>query len=204
MPRNEEFRSIMRLLPGDEKRIHLANRGILMLDDEIDDSSYHIVTLNLLHMASTLTPSPVWIVLNSPGGNVAQGFGIYDAVRMLVNKGRTVNILGMGHVASMATAVMQAGSRRYSTPLTQFLVHQVRSTIGFFGMEEEVNQGRERQQEMDRINDIVMGLIADRAGIDLEELKKLSEKKDFWLDPVKARELGKNGLIDEIITKLPF
>lgn len=200
-----EYRSVMRLMPGDEKRIALAQKGILLLDNEIDDSSFNIVTINLIYMVSVvLTPSPIWIILNSPGGSVAQGFGIYDAIQMLVRKGKVVNILGLGHVASMATAVMQAGTRRYSTPLTQFLVHQIRSTIGFFGMEEEVNQGRERQQEMDRINDIAMGLIANRAGMGLEEIKRLSEKKDFWLDPVSAKNFGKNGLIDEIITELPF
>ena len=63
------YRSVMRLLPGDEKRIHLANQGILFLDDELDDSTYHVLILNLMYMASTFTSSsPIWIFLNSPGG----------------------------------------------------------------------------------------------------------------------------------------
>lgn len=201
MSDQNSYRSVMRLLPGDEKRIHLANQGVLFLDDELDDSTFHVLNLNLMYMASTSTSSPIWIFLNSPGGSVAQGFGIYDSIRMVANTGKTVNIVGIGHVASMATAIMQAATRRFSTPLTQFLVHQIRQTIIDT---EEVNQSKERVEEAERLNDIVMSLIADRAGVDLAELKELSRKKDFWLDPVKAKHFGKNGLIDEIITKLPF
>lgn len=196
----------MRLLPGDEKRMALAEKGIFFLDDEIDDSTYHVLTVNLTHRCVYSVPgssTPIWIILNSPGGSVDQGFGIYDAIRMVVNKGYTVNILGLGHVASMATAIMQAATRRYSAPLTQFLIHQVRQGIGFFEME-EVNAGRERVEEMERLNNTMISLIADRVGIGLTELKELSRKKDFWLDPVSAKNLGKNGLIDEIITELPF
>ncbi len=196
-----EYRSVMRLQPGDEKRILLAEKGILLLDDEIDDSAFHLLTVDLMYMYLTTIPSPIWIVLNSPGGSVAQGLGIYDAIRMLVNKKKIVNIIGMGHVASMATAIMQAGTRRFSAPLTQFLIHQISQTIIDT---EEVNQSKDRVEETERLNDIVMGLIADRVGIGLVELKELSKKKDFWLDPVKAKNFGENGLIDEIITELPF
>ena len=128
---------------------------------------------------------------------------MYDAIKMLTNKSVEVNILGLGHVASMATVIMQAGTRRFSGPHTQFLVHQVRNAIGFFEIE-EVNVGRERIEETERLNNIAMGLIAERTGIDVSELKELSKKKDFWLDLIGAKKLGKNGLIDEIITDLPF
>jgi len=57
---------------------------------------------------------------------------------------------------------------------------------------------------MDRINDIVMGIIAHRSGIELDEIKKLSDKKDYWMDASKALKFGTHGLIDEVITELPF
>lgn len=193
----------MRLEPGDEKRYALADKGILILDDEIDGSASYSTTLDFVYRHLTKDKTKVWVLLNSPGGDVAHGFAIYDGIRMLVESGTEVNVLGMGSVASMSTAIMQAASRRYSLPHTQFLIHQIRQVLPFFEIE-EVNQGRERQQEMDRINDIVMGLIANRVGMELEELKIMSEKKNFWLDPVKAKGLGKNGLIDEIITGFPF
>jgi len=193
----------MRLEPGDEKRYALADRGILILDDEINGAASYSLTLDFLYRHLLDIDTTIWIILNSPGGEVAYGLAIYDGIRMLVENGKTINILGMGHVASMATAIMQAASRRYSLPHTQFLVHQVHQTIGFFEVE-EVNQGKERVEETERLNDIVMGLIANRAGIELAKLKELSKKTDVWLDPVQARQLGPNGLIDEIVTRIPF
>lgn len=200
---NLQYRSTMRLEPGDEKRYALAEKGVFIMDDEIDGSASYSITLNLMHRLLYGIKTPVWLLLNSPGGNVSDGFAIYDEIKALTESGVIVNIVGRGRVASMATAIMQAGSRRYSLPHTQFLVHQVRNIIGFFEVE-EVNQGKERVEETERLNDIVMGLIADRAGIELEKLKELSKKTDVWLDPKKAKELGTNGLIDEIITTLPF
>ena len=94
-------------------------------------------------------------------------------------------------------------TKRYSLPNTQFLVHQIRQTLPFF-QQEEVNEGRERQQEMDRINDIVMKMIADRAGMSLDEIKRLSEKKNYWVNADDAKKFGTHGLIDEVVTAFPF
>lgn len=197
-----DYRSVMRLMPGDEKRAALESRGIFFLD-EIDEVSSYMTNLNLLYNHQCQANTPIWMVLNSPGGEVGQGFAIFDTLTALARKGRQVNIVGVGYVASMATVIMQAGTKRYSLPNTQFLVHQVRQTIPFF-RQEEVNEGRERQAEMDRINDISMKMIADRAGMDLEEIKKLSEKKDYWLDAQGALKFGRNGLIDEVVYEFPF
>ena len=57
---------------------------------------------------------------------------------------------------------------------------------------------------MDRVNDVVMKMIADRVGMGLDEIKKLSEKKDYWLDAQSAKKFGTNGLIDDIVTGFPF
>ncbi len=201
---DQGYRKVMRLQPGDERRYALSERGILLLDDEIDGTASYSFALDFIYKYLTETDKiSICIVLNSPGGDVAHGFAIFDAIRAFAASGREVNVLGTGHVASMATAILQAGTKRYSFPNTQFLVHQVRQTLPFF-KQEEVNEGRERQQEMDRINDIVMKIIADRAGMGLNEIKKLSEKKDYWLDAQDAKKFGTNGLIDEIVTGFPF
>lgn len=180
-------------------------QGILVLDGEIDQGeAYNFYTKALfMEMTQKLITRPLWVILNSPGGHVNHGFAIYDSVRILINKGREVNILGLGLVASMGTVIMQAGTRRFATPHTQFLIHQISEFIPFF-MSEEVNQLTDRATEAQRLNNIVMKVIADRSGIDLEELKKLCHKTDYWIDPEGAMKFGFNGLIDEITTALPF
>lgn len=200
---DHDYRKIMRLVPGDERRFALSDRGVLILDDEIDGSASYAFILDFLYRHLLGIKTPIWLILKSPGGGVAEGLAIFDAMTALATAGQEVNVLGIGQVASMATTMMQAGTRRYSFPNTQFLVHQVRQTLPFF-KQEEVNEGRERQAEMDRINDIVMKIIADRAGMGLEEIKRLSEKKDYWLDAQSAKKFGTNGLIDEVITTFPF
>ncbi|OGM98271.1 MAG: hypothetical protein A2915_04095 [Candidatus Yanofskybacteria bacterium RIFCSPLOWO2_01_FULL_41_34] len=198
-----EYRRVMQLKPGDERRYALAERGVLIMADEIDGSASYSVALDFMYRHLFEANVPIWLFLNSPGGDVGQGFAIFDLMKALTAAGCEVNVLGVGYVASMATAIMQAGTKRYSFPNTQFLVHQVRQVLPFF-KSEEVNEGRERQQEMDRINDIAMKIIADRVGMDLDEIKKLSEKKDYWLDAQSAKRFGTNGLIDEIVTEFPF
>ena len=198
-----DYKKVMRLEPGDEKRYSLAEKGVLILSDEIDGSASYSFALDFVYRHLMGDKAKVWIFLNSPGGDVAEGFAIFDLIKALAASGLEVNILGVGCVASMATAIMQAGTKRYALPNTQFLVHQVREVLPFFKME-EVNEGRERQQEKDRINDIVMKMIADRVGMSLDEIKKLSEKKDYWLDAQSAKKFGTHGLIDEVITAFPF
>src|SRR3989344_7358256 len=200
---DQNIRKVMRLEPGDERRYSLSEKGILILEDEIDGSASYTITLDFLYSHMLGEKKPIWIVLKSPGGDVAEGFAIFDLIKALTATGREVNILGVGYVASMAPAIMQAGTKRYSLPNTQFLVHQIRQTLPFF-QQEEVNEGRERQQEMDRINDIVMKMIADRAGMSLDEIKRLSEKKNYWVNADDAKKFGTHGLIDEVVSTFPF
>lgn len=200
----EEIRKSLHLRVDDERDLRLRERGILFIDDEVDIHMYRNFCRDLIYVSEkwTAEQKPIWVVLNSPGGDVHHGIGMYDAISLVVGKGIGVNILGMGVVASMASVIIQAGTRRFVTPHTQFLLHQVSDSI-FFKME-EVNEAEERAEEMKRINRIVMNIIAQRIGMDIEGLLAKTRKKDFWLDALGAKELGTNGLVDEIITQLPF
>ena len=125
---------------------------------------------------------------------------IYDCIATLKESGIRVDILSLGLVASMGTIILQAGTRRLSAPHTQFLVHQVSQTIGFF-KSEEVSELGERAVELERINTVVMDIIAERSEISLVELKAMCKKKDYWMDAADALRFGRKGLIDEITTK---
>jgi len=203
----EILRKGLTLKLEDERYFSLRQRGVLFLDDEVDEGSFAKFCRDIVYLGLggsvfgelNSKTGPIWVVLNSPGGEVLYGLAIYDCIRMFVEKGIEVNVLGVGVVASMATVILQAGAKRFALPHTQFLVHQVSETILF--KTEEVSESKERVEELDRINKIAMGIIAKRAGLDLDELLKLSKKKDCWFDPEGVRKLG---LIDEIVDTPPF
>lgn len=195
----EQSKRVVQLDSGDEVQEQLARKGVFFLQHEIDDCSTYGFCLDAFRskLEGYFKDRPMTVVLNTPGGSVEHGLAIYDTIRMLVEGGTEVHVVGLGLVASMGTVIMQAGTRRISTPYTQFLVHQISTGIGYYESE-EVSKLKDRAGEADRLNDVVMGLLAERAGIDLEELKNMCTKKDLWMDSAKAMKLGTNGLIDEI------
>ena len=196
----------------DEERDYtLKEGGILFLDDEISEESCGYFCRDLIYLATggsvfqdpnhKQPQKPIYIVLNSPGGDVFQGFAIYNFIKAFVNKGIEINIIGVGNVASMATVILQAATRRLSLPQTQFMIHQISQSSLF---PEEVNMAEESVDEGKRINRIALAIIANRIGMNLDELIASSKKKNCWYSAEAAQQLGKNGLIDEIITILPF
>ena len=198
----DTLRRIIRMDLGDELFNHYTKQGIFYLDSVIEEGMPSMFSMTLLRYHSQAEKKkPILVVLNSPGGQANQGFAIYDVLRIIVLGGRTVNILCMGNVASMATFVLQAGTKRFSLPHTQFLIHEVSQFT--FG-EEKVSEGEERVGENRRINTVVMNGIAKRIGMDPIELVKLSKKKDYWLSADDALKLGENGLIDEITERSFF
>lgn len=187
----------------DEKMMALAERGIISVSGEIMDGSSSMFFISTSFMQITRPGKPIWMMMNSPGGSATECFAIYDMINALVRKGMVVNILGVGLIASAATALMQTGVRRYSFPHTQFLIHQSRTKTDGEAYE-EVSQGEERVEEHKRINRIYMSLLSNRTGMPIEDLIKLAKKTDYWLDAEAAKNLGPNGLIDEIVEDYPF
>ena len=192
-------KSILRLDPYDVKWETLARKGVTLISGEIDEDSAHIFAINTLRakIAGHFKNRPLVILLNTPGGEVNHGLAIYDTIRMLVACGTQVHIVGIGLIASMGTVIMQAATHRISLPYTQFLVHQMSTSIGYFSSE-EVSKLRDRTDEAERLNNVLMAILADRVQMPLEELKAMCRKKDLWMDSKGARELGDHGLIDEI------
>lgn len=182
--------------------------GVIFLQDEIDGEASYEFAHEMIHLTKLEPPKkngellPISIILDSPGGDVFAGFGIHNMIQAAVIGGAKVNIIGKGLMASMATVVLQAGSRRLALPHTQFLVHEISQSI--FEVTEKVSETEERVEESKRLNRIVMGMIAGRVGMPVDELIKISKKKDCWFDAKQALKLGEHGLIDEIVETLPF
>ena len=189
---------------ADNAYYRLREQGIIFIDREITPRYVAKVGRDLvfMHNLPVLAAKPFWIILNSPGGDLYQGLALHDIIKAQVAGGRTIKVVGTGLVASMSAVLLQAGSARLSLPNTQFLVHQV-SEMKLFS-EEEVNQAEENTQELRRINQIVMGIIAKRIGMPLAKLLQITKKRNYWLDPEGAMKFGSHGLIDKVITSLKF
>ncbi len=185
----------------DEKIMALAERGIICVSGEITEGSSSIFFISTSFMQITRPGKPIWIVMNSPGGNATECFALCDMMRAITKKGTAINILGVGEIASAGVALMQMGTRRYSLPLTRFLVHQVR---GGSGGDEEVSQDEERLEEKKRLNKIYMELISGRTGKPVSEIVELARKTDYWMDAEAAKNFGPYGLIDAIVDEYPF
>lgn len=189
----------------------LKNFGVLVLDTDIGEETEDAEKVgftkkfyrDLMHLAMVKRPkSDIWVIINSGGGDVYQGLTIYDTIKWVADSGITINTCGLGIVASMALVIMQAGTRRFSFPSTQFMVHQAKD-FQIFSLE-EASEKEESAAELKRLNSIILSKISERAGIELPELLKVTKKFNYWLDAQSAKGFGTKGLIDEVITTIPF
>jgi len=204
MAENEAVSSLRRSINYDaldEKIMALAEKGIIYMSGEIVDGASSIFFISTSFMQIVRPRKPIWIVMNTPGGSATECFALCDMMRAITKKGTVINILGVGEIASAGVALMQMGTRRYSFPLTRYLIHQVK---GRSGDDEEVSQDEERLEEKKKINRIYMGLIAESTGRSVDEIVELAKKTDYWMDAKTAKEFGPYGLIDEIVDEYPF
>ncbi len=199
--KSRDIHRSIRLDPIDEKLTAFAEKGVFLIGGPILEGVTFSLLLSIGNLHKTEPDKEIWLILKSPGGQVDEGFAMYDLIRAFVKKGLNINILCMGLVASMGAGILQAAKRRYSLPSTQFMIHEVSQVIM---ATENASESDERNAEIKRINNIVLGQLADRTGLDIKELAAQLRKTDVWLDAKAALKFGSNGLIDEIVDTLPF
>jgi ATP-dependent Clp protease, protease subunit len=168
----------------------LANMRRIHLYGAVNqDMMAHFVNLSTYH--ATVSKKPIDIFINTPGGEVMQGLAIYDQIKWLQRQKIKVTVTATGMCMSMGVPIMQAADVRRSTSHTRFLLHQM--SYGAVGSHDSV---RDRVQESDRLVAILDGILVERSKLTLDELHRLTERKDYVLD---ANEALVHGLIDEIV-----
>lgn len=135
------------------------------------------------------------IQLNSPGGNIMDGFALIDFIDGLRKKGHSIDIVALGMAASMAGVILQSGDRRIMGRNAMLLLHEASfGAIGSFGnVEDHVSLVK-------MMHDHILNIFAERASkINPKTTKRFIEKnwsrKDWWMDASKALELG---FVDEV------
>lgn len=170
----------------------LLEKRFILLHGELDEGECNDSTRKILYL-SAINKQPIYVILNSVGGEMYDGLLVFDTIQSLVRQGIEVTVEARGLAASMGAIVLQAASpgRRFSTPHTRFLIHEISSlTVG------KTSEQEEQVSEMKKCNDLLRSILAERTGKRPEDIERIWHKKDFWMS---AEEALKFGLIDAIV-----
>lgn len=167
----------------------LLKDRIIFIGSPIDDNVANIIIAQLLFLAAEDTEKDINIYINSPGGIVTSGLGIYDTMQFVK---APISTICIGHAASMAALLLSAGTKgkRYSLPNARILIHQPLG--GVQGQATDIDiQAKEILKAKQRLND----LLVFHTGQPLEKIQRDTDR-DFFMSAEEAKEYG---IIDEVI-----
>ena len=167
----------------------LLKDRIIMIDGEIEPHMASIVVAELLYLQSEDKEMPIQIYISSPGGYCSAGLSIISTMNMVTPP---IWVTAHGEIASMASVITSCGAKghRYILPHTRVMLHQASS-----GTEGNIQDMRIAVAETERINDILVKMLAENCGKTVDEMLKATQR-DFWLSDEEA---VKFGIVDEIL-----
>lgn len=188
-------RSVIEERPTNFREIDVFSRlimdRIIFLGTGVDDHIANIITAQLLFLESTDSKKDILLYINSPGGSVYAGLGIYDTMQFIAPE---VGTICTGLAASMGAVLLAGGAtgKRAALKHSRIMIHQ--PSGGMQGqskdMEISVKQILELRKELYEI-------LAEHSGQPLETIEKDSDR-DYWMRADQAKEYG---LIDEVLVK---
>lgn len=169
----------------------LLQDRIIFLTGEIDDTMSNIIISELLYL-DNINHENIYIYINSPGGAITSGLGIYDTMKFIESK---VITIGVGMCASMAAFLLSSGDERYVLPNAEVMIHQPLG--GAQGQATDIKIAAER---IIKLKEKLNRILADNTNQPLEKIYEDTERDNF----LSAKEAKKYGLIDDIIKKNEF
>ena len=169
----------------------LLKERIVFLVGPINDSVATLVTAQLLFLESENPKKEIYFYINSPGGLVNAGLGVYDTMQYIRSP---VSTLCIGQASSMGSFLLAAGEKgkRFSLPNSRIMVHQ--PSAGFQGQATDIEiHANEIMLLKKRLNEIY----SKHTGRTVEEIKNALER-DKFMTPQEAKEFG---LIDKVVEK---
>jgi ATP-dependent Clp protease protease subunit len=169
----------------------LLKERIIFLVGPINDNVASLVTAQILFLESEDPKKEIYLYINSPGGLVTAGLGIYDTMQYIKPD---VSTLCIGQAASMGSFLLAAGKngKRFSLPNSRIMVHQ--PSAGFQGQATDIEiHANEVLALKKRLNEIY----SKHTGKPVEDIKKALERDNF-MTPETAMEFG---LIDKVVEK---
>ena len=169
----------------------LMMERIIFLGAPIYDDVANIIQAQLLFLESADVDKDIMLYINSPGGSVSAGLGIYDTMQ-LVNPDVSTTCTGMA--ASMGAVLLTAGAagKRSALPHSRVMIHQ---PLG--GVQGQATEIEIAAREIAKTKKELYDILALHSGAPYEKIEKDAER-DFWLTAAEAKEYG---LIDNILAK---
>ncbi|MBP3343895.1 MAG: ATP-dependent Clp endopeptidase proteolytic subunit ClpP [Bacteroidales bacterium] len=164
---------------------------IIFLGVPISDDVANIIQAQLLFLDSTDSKSDIQLYINSPGGSVYAGLGIYDTMQLVQSDVATICT---GLAASMASVLLTAGTKgkRSALPHSRVMIHQ---PLG--GAEGQASDIEITAREIIKLKKELYEIISTHSGKSLAQIEKDADR-DYWMT---AQEALKYGMIDEILGK---
>lgn len=178
-----------------QEKIELAKdfyHHVLHFDMMVNEVSVKqaIAQLTLWEREADGKPIHVEMILNSPGGDVFEGFALIDFLVGFRQRGNTVTTVALGMAASMAGVILQAGDKRVMGKNSFLLIHQAQ-----FGAAGSYGEVQDRVKLVDMMQDRILNIFAARSSMKKPELAKKWKRTDWWIPSEEALKLG---LVDEV------
>ncbi len=164
---------------------------VIFLGSEIDDYTANVIQAQLLYLDSTDPGKDVSIYINSPGGSVYAGLGIYDTMQYIQSD---VSTICTGMAASMAAVLLVAGQKdkRFALTHSRVMIHQ---PLG--GVKGQASDIEITAREIQKLKKELYTIISDHSGQPYEKVYADSDR-DYWMTSDEAQ---KYGMIDKVLKK---
>lgn len=164
---------------------------IIFLGTDVNDYTANVIQAQLLYLDSADPGKDISIYINSPGGSVYAGLGIYDTMQYVSSDVATICT---GMAASMAAVLLVAGAKgkRFALRHSRVMIHQ---PMG--GAQGQASDIEITAREIQKLKKELYTIIADHSGMSYDRVAQDSDR-DYWMTAEEARDYG---MIDEVLVK---
>lgn len=182
----------------EERKLNVASMDVfsrLMMDriifvgTQIDDDVANVIQAQLLYLQSLDDKADISLYLNTPGGIVSAGLGIYDTMQIISPK---VNTICTGLAASMGSILLAAGEKRSILPHARVMIHQ---PLG--GISGQASDILIEAEEIKKCRDELCNILAEHTKQPFDKVFQDMDR-DHWFNPQEAVDYG---LVDKILSK---
>ncbi len=169
----------------------LLNDRIVMLNDEVNDTTAGLIVAQLLYLEAQDPDKDIQFYINSPGGSVTAGMAIYDTMQYIKCD---VSTICVGMAASMGAFLLSAGAKgkRIALPNSEIMIHKPSA-----GTKGKVSDMEIDLEHVLRLKRHLNEMLAENTGRSVEEVSRDTDR-DHWMTAEEAREYG---IIDKVIFK---